>query len=1575
MFRGVRMLRKSIYISLVFIVVVIFLPRTDSEDIDQAVLLRILEHWHNGPGGDLTGDGQTDHLDLLFLSTLWKLDIDLFPTPTPGAAPTPSPTPSISLTPTPVVTPPTVLIGTAMILGQVFHAQTGEPLEGARVTARYYPAQEGTPDLAPVAVTDANGFFTYETVEFEGIETFLLQIRYEGYAENLRRVEVMAGRCWRVQDAYLNPIQEPILVQAETGGVLTDQTGQIELMIPPDALEQDSEISITILARADAIRDELPSLVSEYGTFIDVHGVFGDKVNVPVTLRIPNQFNLPEGTRVPLGKIDHNTLEWMDLRTAFGDEPPDDPDVGIGIVRSDGQGGTFIEVQFNHFCTICTGYCLPYPPPDSPPPPPPPPDDCPDGPGPNQPGNSVIDKREGFLQETHTLPGMTEFGVPWNLSLVYSSQTANPSVTLRGYVDYNSTRPVERTIFEFNVEGIKAEAAYDYSENNQKHHATYIWNGRNVFGDLMPTGSYDYSIRATSLNADAPVSISSVYGGEAVRSFANISYPGLTPLRTETLEDRVVLVNQIDSPFGAGWGISAEERLYFDPDGCLILIRGYAEPVLFVPREGEPGIYDPEAGDFSIMVWDASSGFFIRTDSEQVRYYYSTDGLLDRIVDLYGYETRYEYAGNLLQSITSPTGYQYAFEYENGRLSAITDSAGRRTEIEIDANGNLVSILNPDGSTRTFAYDNNHTLTSQTGVDAERSEYVNRQGRVVQASVFDKDGNTLLRRREFIPSALNGEVIYAFSMGLGTLQDPIPVQAERVDLMIDGRGQTWRDVTSGDGSRVSYIDPLGRVTEIVYNNQGQIETLIRPDGSQTGVVYDSSGEPASITQPGGGTLQREYQESGLLVREVDVRGNEQLYTYDEFNRVSMFQDASGNQIQYEYANSELPDRVTRITDSPGNTTTFTYDSHGNLLTSTDSLQRTASYTYDNAGNRIAETDPAGNETQYVYDAHNRLIQMTNALNQTFAFEYQNGECDCTGSNLTRVTYPNGASVVNQYDGLGRRTVFTDALNLSKTYEYDPEDHLIGLVNRNGDSISYTYDEAGQLVRKETSDDERVDYQFDVNGNLVDLINAHAQITRTYNGRNLITRTKIRYFSLPESAPAPQLLYFIQHEYDAYGNRTALIDHTGSTRFQYNAENLVTSISNGFNQNWSFEYDVVGNPLQMTRPNLLITTWNFTPENQLSSLMHQTQDTNPAYRFQYPAHDSNGNILTQTVEYPDQNWTFNFSYDALSQLTSVEVDDFTRSPQLDFIYQHDAANRLISDGVRNFSYDGEGQLTQIQDSSLGIVSHFEYDAEGKLVRFLQTSAENPENVIADVRYVYDPAGHCIWKDMNGVVTYYIYDGNRILHEFSKDLVVTKSYTYGFGYNEPLAFHDYVRNQTYYYHTDHLSNIIAISDADGNYVEERLFDVFGPVLVENTVSLPQIYAYTGKAREWVTNTYNFFHRYYEPASGRFHQEDPSGFSSGDYHLYRYVGNNPVNLIDPDGRQGSENYQACWNTCHPFKRRCDTFRENGLNDLAESECNDYNRCLQDCRERLDHVPRPCATPSIFCAIRNLCRAIFGF
>lgn len=43
-----------------------------------------------------------------------------------------------------------------------------------------------------------------------------------------------------------------------------------------------------------------------------------------------------------------------------------------------------------------------------------------------------------------------------------------------------------------------------------------------------------------------------------------------------------------------------------------------------------------------------------------------------------------------------------------------------------------------------------------------------------------------------------------------------------------------------------------------------------------------------------------------------------------------------------------------------------------------------------------------------------------------------------------------------------------------------------------------------------------------------------------------------------------------------------------------------------------------------------------------------------------------------------------------------------------------------------------------------------------------------------------------------------------------------------------------------------------------------------------------------------------RYYDPKVGRFVTKDPIGFDGGDFNLYAYTKNNPVNYVDPDGER---------------------------------------------------------------------------
>ncbi|MDX9715706.1 MAG: RHS repeat-associated core domain-containing protein [Dissulfurispiraceae bacterium] len=107
------------------------------------------------------------------------------------------------------------------------------------------------------------------------------------------------------------------------------------------------------------------------------------------------------------------------------------------------------------------------------------------------------------------------------------------------------------------------------------------------------------------------------------------------------------------------------------------------------------------------------------------------------------------------------------------------------------------------------------------------------------------------------------------------------------------------------------------------------------------------------------------------------------------------------------------------------------------------------------------------------------------------------------------------------------------------------------------------------------------------------------------------------------------------------------------------------------------------------------------------------------------------------------------------------------------------------------------------------------------------------------------------------------------------------------------------QLYYYHADGLGSVAAITDASGDkMLEFPDYKSFGLSATAMHSEFVQPYAFTSRELDQETGLYYYRNRYYDANTGRFISKDPIGFSAGDVNLYRYVGNNPVNWVDPEG-----------------------------------------------------------------------------
>ncbi|MFZ1219941.1 MAG: RHS repeat-associated core domain-containing protein, partial [Chthoniobacterales bacterium] len=138
-------------------------------------------------------------------------------------------------------------------------------------------------------------------------------------------------------------------------------------------------------------------------------------------------------------------------------------------------------------------------------------------------------------------------------------------------------------------------------------------------------------------------------------------------------------------------------------------------------------------------------------------------------------------------------------------------------------------------------------------------------------------------------------------------------------------------------------------------------------------------------------------------------------------------------------------------------------------------------------------------------------------------------------------------------------------------------------------------------------------------------------------------------------------------------------------------------------------------------------------------------------------------------------------------------------------------------------------------------------------------------------------------------------------------VARTYVHGARVDEIVA--SAAGGSSWLYHQyDARGHCIMLSNTSGGIQEQYEYDAFGQPyiydansnLVARNLGSPEGNRFLFTGREWLKElrVYDYRARLYQPELGRFIQPDPKQFEAGDYNLYRYCHNDPVNKTDATG-----------------------------------------------------------------------------
>ena len=228
--------------------------------------------------------------------------------------------------------------------------------------------------------------------------------------------------------------------------------------------------------------------------------------------------------------------------------------------------------------------------------------------------------------------------------------------------------------------------------------------------------------------------------------------------------------------------------------------------------------------------------------------------------------------------------------------------------------------------------------------------------------------------------------------------------------------------------------------------------------------------------------------------------------------------------------------------------------------------------------------------------------------------------------------------------------------------------------------------------------------------------------------------------------------------------------------------------------------------------------------------------------------------------------------------------------------YDLNGNITSDGLKGFEYDDANQLTRITVTNAW-KSEFSYDGLGRRrITKDYTWTGSAWSKTNEVRYVYD--GMAVLQERDG--------NNAELVTYTRGLDLSGSMQGAGGIGGLLARTEHSATASLlasssYYHSDAGGNITAMTDSSGNVVAKYLYDPFGNLLAKSgAMADVNRYRFSSKEVHLNSGSYYYGFRFYEPNLQRWLNEDPIR-EAGGMNLFGFVGNGPMNEVDPLGLSG--------------------------------------------------------------------------